>query len=64
VPQHDRELACRNEVVSLIDAALREQGIRLAADRMPCGQGQDSASAGSARAGARRPIRPASAEAR
>ncbi|SIQ59453.1 Mechanosensitive ion channel [Paracoccus thiocyanatus] len=35
VPQHDRELACRNEVLSLIDAALREQGIRLSAGRMP-----------------------------
>ncbi|MBT0783097.1 mechanosensitive ion channel family protein [Paracoccus sp. pheM1] len=64
VPQHDRELACRNEVFSLIDAALRKQGIRLAADRMPCGEGQDSASAGRAPDGARRPIRPASAEAR
>ena len=29
VPQHDRELVCRNEVFSLIDAALREKGIRL-----------------------------------
>ncbi|UFS68355.1 mechanosensitive ion channel family protein (plasmid) [Paracoccus denitrificans] len=64
VPQHDRELACRNEVLSLIDAALREQGIRLTAGRMPCGDGQDSASAGRASGEARRPIRPASAEAR
>ena len=29
VPQHDREMACRNEVFSLIDAALREKGISL-----------------------------------
>ncbi|MEF9603398.1 mechanosensitive ion channel family protein, partial [Paracoccus sp. PXZ] len=61
--QHDRELACRNEVLSLIDAALREQGIRLAAERMPCGEGQDSASAGST-AGRCEAISPASAAAR
>jgi small-conductance mechanosensitive channel len=30
VPQHDREPACRNEVISLIDAALRGSGIALA----------------------------------
>jgi small-conductance mechanosensitive channel len=30
VPQHDREPVCRNEVFSLIDAALRESGIPLA----------------------------------
>ena len=30
VPQHDRELICRNEVFSRIDAALREAGVRLA----------------------------------
>ena len=30
VPQHDREPACRNEVFSLVDAALRESGIALA----------------------------------
>lgn len=29
VPQHDREMACRNEVFSRIDAALREKGISL-----------------------------------
>ena len=29
VPQHDREMACRNEVLSRIDAALREKGISL-----------------------------------
>lgn len=36
VPQHDRELACRNEVFSLVDAALRQQGIRLAVGPKPC----------------------------
>ena len=30
VPQHDREPVCRNEVFSLIDAALRARGIALA----------------------------------
>ena len=29
VPQHDREMACHNEVFSRIDAALREKGISL-----------------------------------
>ncbi|MBJ2152698.1 mechanosensitive ion channel family protein [Paracoccus sp. IB05] len=29
VPQHDREMACRNEVFSRIDAALRENGVSL-----------------------------------
>lgn len=29
IPQHDREPVCRNEVFSLIDAALRERGIAL-----------------------------------
>lgn len=30
VPQHDREPACRDEVLGLIDAALRERGVVLA----------------------------------
>lgn len=34
VPQHDREPICRNEVFSLIDAALRERGISLAPTQM------------------------------
>lgn len=34
VPQHDLALACRNEVFSLVDGALREKGVPLAA-RMP-----------------------------
>src|SRR5690606_4125172 len=29
VPQHDRELVCRNEVFSLVDQALREKGVPL-----------------------------------
>lgn len=29
VPQHDQEMACRNEVFSLIDASLREAGVVL-----------------------------------
>lgn len=45
VPQHDREAACRNEVFSLIDAALRARGIALApVPAAPCavhGAGQD-----------------------
>jgi small-conductance mechanosensitive channel len=34
VPQHDREPECRNEVFSLVDAALREGGIALAQTQM------------------------------
>jgi len=34
VPQHDREPVCRNEVFSLIDAALRARGIALAQPQM------------------------------
>lgn len=38
VPQHDREAVCRNEVFSLIDAALRARGIPLApTPAAPCG---------------------------
>jgi len=35
VPRHDRALDCRNEVLSLIDAALREKGIEVAVRRGP-----------------------------
>ncbi|SFA42290.1 Small-conductance mechanosensitive channel [Paracoccus halophilus] len=35
VPQHDHEIACRNEVFSLIDAALRAHGVALAAPPFP-----------------------------
>ncbi|HAF54372.1 MAG TPA: mechanosensitive ion channel family protein [Thauera sp.] len=37
VPQHDREPICRNEVFSLIDAALRARGTPLAQAPAPCG---------------------------
>lgn len=36
VPQHDREPICRNEVFSLIDAALRARGTPLAQPPAPC----------------------------
>ena len=38
VPQHDREPVCRNEVFSLIDAALRDRGVALVQPPMvsPC----------------------------
>ena len=36
VPQHDREPICRNEVFSLIDAALRERGTPLVPAPTPC----------------------------
>jgi len=32
VPRHDRELACRTEIVARVDAALREKGVRLTPD--------------------------------
>src|SRR5690606_8015350 len=38
VPQHDREMACRNEVFSLIDARLRDAGVVLI---MPPASGSD-----------------------
>lgn len=40
VPQHDREPVCRNEVFSLVDAALREKGVALvpASITSPCRQ--------------------------
>lgn len=37
VLQYDREVACRNEVLTLIDAALREADIRLDTAPHPCG---------------------------
>lgn len=36
VPQHDREPLCRNEVLSLIDAALRARGTPLAPAAAAC----------------------------
>lgn len=35
VPQHNREPECRNELFSLVDAALREQGVNLTSQGVP-----------------------------